>query len=230
MPFVKLDYVKKLMEEKNLPYFKITDGRTLIGKNNDESSPSKAIDSLDEILEMIEDSVVTISLSERPDKDKRAGGNNMNDYVFKVRLQGEGTNGIGSAGINGTVLSLMKENSDLLRKLEMQNRDQVIEGLKKEMQELKEKKNKPDVLDQYLPLLVQSLTGKPFNQPVAVAGHNDGPVNPDVMERLKKIKLQLMRLEKIDSDLVETLTMLADFAEQNPEKYRAFIPMLKAQL
>lgn len=223
MPFVKLEYIYKIIEEKELPYFKVTDGKTLIGKNNDESEPAKAVELLRDIIDMIEDSVISISLSEKNDKEKSRGGSNWDNYNFKVRLkQADSINGTG--GINGTILSLMEKNNELMRTIGEQQKNQVIEGLQRQITELKEDKAKPDVLEKYAPLLFQALSGKPA--PAALAGINDGPVNEAAVDKKEQIRAAVIRLSRIDSNLHDTLTRLADFAEAHPDKYKSFIPLI----
>lgn len=227
MPFIKLEYIYKLIEEKELPYFKVTDGKTLIGKNNEVSEPTKARELLEEILEMIQDSVVCISLSDRSDKERSKGGSNWDNYTFKVRLnQSESIAGTG--GINGTILSLMNSNNELARKFEMLQKEHELNGLKKEIEELKQAKEKPDALEKYAPLLYSALTGHPL--PMAVAGVEDGAVDETVVEKQAKAREAIARLTRIDKNFHNTLLLLAEFAEKHPEKYHAFLPMLKAQI
>ncbi len=229
MPFVKLDYVYKLMEQRELPYFKVTDGKVLIGKNQEESEPAKAVELLQELLEMVEDSIVTVSLGDKTDKERGKGGSNWDNYCFKVRLK---TTQSEAVGINGTILSMMKENADLLRKLELQQKENEMKELRKEIQDIKDEKGKPDMLEKYLPLLAGHFAGKP-----GIAGADDGEVDEEKIQRqrdeanrMKKIKLAVFRLAKVDANLPDTLTMLATFAEKQPEKYKTFIPILKSQL
>jgi hypothetical protein len=66
--------------------------------------------------------------------------------------------------------------------------------------------------------------------PTAVAGADDGPVNETAVEKQEKARAAIARLTRVDKNLHDTLTLLADFAEAHPEKYHAFIPMLKAQI
>ena len=227
MAFVKLSYVYQLMKEKDLPFFKVTDGKVLLGKNNEESEPLKAVELLEELIENIEDSMITVSLSPRSDKAKSKGGGNWDNYVFKVRLRQQEDSINGSHGvINGTVLSMLKENAELLRRLELQSKEHEIAELKKEFQKLKEGQDKPDAWEKYIPVLMQHFSGKP----IAVAGAHDGEVNEPEYDKQTIIRKALIRLDKVDKDLPETLTMLSLFAEKHPEKYKSFIPIIKTQL
>lgn len=215
------------MEDKDLPYFKVTDGKVLISKNNEESEPSKAVELLAEVIEMIEDSIISISLSDKTDKERGKGGSNWDNYNFKVKLkQAEGINGT-AGGINGTILAMMKENGELMRKIELQAKEHELNELKKEIREIKEDKNKPDVWEKYLPLLSAHFGNK---TPIAVAGADDGAVAEAAVDRQQKIRAALVRLSKIDENLADNLTLLANLAEKHPDKYKSFIPIIRSQI
>jgi hypothetical protein len=227
MAFVKIEYVYKLMEEKNLPYFRVMDGKLLIGENDEESEVQKAVDMLQETIEMVEDSMISIVLSDKTRKERGKGGSNWDTYNFKIKLKGAET---ASGGINGTILSMMEKNSTLLRQIEIQQKEHEMEALKKQIAELKDAKEKPDMWERYLPLLATHFTGNK----IAVAGHEDEPIqeveNTMQEDSINKIKRALKILSKVDNDLPNTLMMLATFAQKQPEKYKSFIPIIKTQI
>jgi len=103
------------------------------------------------------------------------------------------------------------------------------------MDELKEAKgglNMDQALNKVFTFISENpgfLTGNPAK--VTAPGLAGPPENetaplPD-QDKQMKMRKALVRLSRVDGDLPETLTALADFAESNPEKYKQYIPILK---
>lgn len=221
---VKKEYILKVMEEQRLPYYAVTDGKDLIGMNDDEPNIDAAVRSLETLLDNVEDGFVVVKLSDASRKDKGAkGGRNYYNFEFKLNLKKPTEAGIGSAGINSTILQLMEQNNNLLRKIEQQQNEQKIKELERAIGEAKEDSGG---IEKWIPLLQSVMSGTK----VGIAGTEAAPIENAQVDKIEKIRAAITRLGRIDKNLPETLTLLAQFAEQKPEQYLSFIPIIKGQL
>lgn len=221
---VKKEYILKVMEEQNLPYYAVTDGKDMIGLNDDEPNIDAAVRSLEMLLDNVEDGFVVVKLSNVSKKDKGAkGGRNYWNFEFKLNLKKQNEAGIGAAGINSTILQLMEANNTLLRKIEQQANEQKIKELERAIGEAKEEGTG---IEKWIPVLTAAMSG----QKVGLAGTGAPAMEPPQVDRIVKIRAAIARLGKVDRNIDDTLTLLADFAEEKPEQYLSFIPIIKSQL
>jgi len=229
MALVKKEFVFKIMEDKDLPYFILTDGRNMIDENQDTGITAEAIRQLEETLEAIEDSTVVIKLSNKNKKDKAKGGKDYENYEYRINLK-QANAGMTGTGINGTVLGMMEKNNELQRRLDLLEKESELKELRREIAEIKAGGN--DQVDKWLPILSSFLTkdtGAAMKQNVGVAGHEEETINESFIEAQKKTRLALIKLAKVDKNLPDTLTLLADFAERKPNEYLALLPVLKTR-
>lgn len=212
------------MEEKELPYFTVTDGRDLIDENQSEGSVDKATELLTILFEEIEDSCVHISLCNKTKKERAKGGKDYVYFQYKVRLRAK-EESIG--GINGTVLSLLEKNNELTRQLLLQGKERELEDLKREIKELKEgKEDDISPMEKMAMQALGSLISHNKQQGVGIAGANDEPIETSKVNAQQRVRAALKRLAAVDNDLPGSLELLADFIEKKPEQ----LPIIKAML
>lgn len=217
------------MAEKCLRFFSVygSDGKSLIFESDDEDSTVDGqVASLNDCMEAIEDGYVTIKLCAISRKARGKGGDKTEKQVYEFRVRAneqasqKNIGGLpGEAGSNMTLLNKIKE---LEIELVKSKHKQELDEIRREIAELKT----ASPVESMLPMLIQGLSGAGWGAPAAAIKGTpingpDGPTSKDlVVEAIK-------RLSAIDKNLHQTLTDLADFAEKNPEKYFAYIPMLK---
>lgn len=217
------DYLFRLIDQERLSYYEVTDGRDVIQDNQECDSPEKAVEELTDLFDNLEDQVVTVKLCDRNKKERAKGGKGHKYREFKVRLKTKQADTMGLAGTS--VIGYLERINELQRQIDNQRLEKEIEALKRK---LEDKKEENPVLEKGLAILSAYLSK---GQPTAIAGHNDPPLptaeteNPAVI-----VKKAISRLAKVDPNLPETLTMLADFAEKKPAEFLAFIPIVKSQL
>jgi hypothetical protein len=223
---VTRDFMFKQMEDNNLPYFQVYGAdRTLISDNMEIADLEESRNMLDEVLNSVMDSSVIVCLSKRTRREMGSGGNVKTGYrEYKIILRAA-TAGVGGIGSQSMVQDLMAENKALNEKLHQKD----IELMRKELQDQIDDLKKEDPMDK---LALQAITGIFGNkeQPMAgvgIAGNANETINEKELARQKKIKAALVRLAKVDPKIDETLTMFADWAEKNPEKYPLLILQMK---
>jgi hypothetical protein len=180
----------------------------------------------------IEDNNVCVVISNKTKKEKSGGGRNYKQFEFKVNLRKteSGIAGLsGSNGMFGLLLAQMKENAELQRKIEIQLKEAEMKELRKEMDELKNGGGSGAV-EKLMPYLDKFFGVQRESHGIASTGHEDETVDESVVDKQKQVREAIIRLAKIDSDLPNTLTLLAMFAEKNPAKYKSFIPMLQSMM
>lgn len=220
---VKLEYLYKIIETEALSYYEVTDGRDVIQENQSCDSPDAAIEELRELFENLEDSTVTVKLCDKNKKDRAKGGKNHKYREYKVRLKSKQSDALGIAG--GSVVQYLERINELQRQIDNNRLEREIEELKRK---LESKKEDNPVLEKGLAILSAYLSK---GQPAALAGHNDPPLPAAEVETpASVVKKAIARLAKVDPNLPETLTMLADFAEKKPAEFLAFIPIVKSQI
>lgn len=220
---INKDYLYRLIEEERLSYYEVTDGRDVIQENQECDSPQKAIEELTDLFENIEDNQVTVKLCDKNKKERAKGGKGHKYREYKIRLKAKQSDPLGIAG--GSVIGYLERINELQRQIDNQKLEREIEELKRK---LESKKEDNPVLEKGLAILSAYLSK---GQPAALAGHNDPPLPAaDVETPAAVVKKAITRLAKVDPNLPETLTMLADFAEKKPAEFLAFIPIVKSQL
>jgi len=222
---VTREFMFQQMVGRKLPYWMVTDGRDTIAENMEEQSVAKSQEMLEEVMSNVLDTFIIVKLSDRTKQERAKGGNTKTDYLeYKIQLRGSPS--MGGIGGNSMVGDLLNEVKQLQQKNHELQITQLTENMKREMKELKEKLESKDPMSEMALKVISGLFDKD-KATVGIAGSEHETVNETEVEKQKKIRAALIRLAKIDKDIANTLTLLADFAENNPEKYHAFIPMLK---
>lgn len=229
MAIVKLEHVYKMMRQNDCPFWRIADSvgmKSVVAENDEEQILENAIELLQTDLENIDDNNVYITISSHTKAQKGKGGRSYKQFDFKVNLhksESAGMAGAGAGGLLPMLLQQMKENSELMRKLELKN--QEVENDKKiAALETQISGAGSTGWEMALPYLDKFLSN---GKPVALAGGEDKDVEDKIFEKQQTIRKALARLAKVDKNLPDTLTALANYAEKNPDKYRSFIPFLK---
>lgn len=229
MATVNKQYVFDLMEKEQLPYFTIRDNAGSprhILQNESEANIAEAVSMMQECFDVLEDNYCHVTLSDRNRVQKGKGGENIN-YQFKVNLMA-GNKAAAIASVRTTNTSDIKyiqEIDALKREIEIMKFNARLEKMQDEMKAMKEGSMVEKLLSN--PQIIQGIGGMfGIKTPVALAGSEDGPVDGAPVEKENKIRSALTKLMKIDSDLPETLSKLADYAETNPAQYFTFKKML----
>ena len=237
MAATNIDQVLKLMEQKQISFFKVSDA---LGKNvsyiqdDEDIAPAEALEELHSYINSLEAGIVTIQLSEKSFKQKNAGGDlKTGNYIFKVRV---GSNVLKTpnniSGITEDYKDLLKQNFELQNKLMLLEHQRKTDEQHRKLEEKIEGLKNNDPLEKYAPLIQMAL-GKMFigatdiapeaaAAVTGIAGTEEAPT-----DNKTKLVGAINRLSKIDKNLAENLEALAIFAEKNPDKYFSFIQMLK---
>lgn len=227
MVTTNINQVLQVMQQKQIAYFKVFDatGKNLCYLQDDEEvTPQEAYNELADVLKNCESGIVTIVLSEKSFKEKGAGNPKGGNYNFRVRVGSNLTPSINGV-MNEDLRNLMNENAELKLKLMLQEQEHKNAENQRKLEEKIEGLKNEDPLEKYAPFL-QPILLKLFAggeiPPTATISGTDQPTDKKTI-----ITQAVNRLMKIDPDFPTNLTLLADFGEKNPEKYKSFIPMLK---
>ena len=210
-------------------------------------SPSDGTDSatcLIELTRILDQSLpgqsILVEYSEISPKKRGQGVGPIRTLSFSVKTGPEisqSIQGIGNNGMNQNIQGLIEENAKLKYDLKEHQLSTEFDNKLKEMEERLSSKN-GSIISQLGELLTspigQIALSKFFGvnpgmeqlpSSVAVAGMETAQPGD---EEKKKIFVSINRLYKIDQNLHNTLTDLADFAEKSPDKFLSFIPLLKS--
>lgn len=222
MAYVNPEYVTKLMQEKDLKFFVVldSDGKSILAdQQNSDITLDKAVSMLKEVFDEITGPYVIVKLRDKSRKQTSAGGDiKTGNYDFKVKLGEAAISGPNAP--NATITGLLNRINALETALVRQEKDFQLKELQRQFDEFKENQKSP-YLEQLMPLLASCLTG---SKPAPIASPGIAGVEDDPKE---KIKEAIKRLAKVDKNIADTLTALADFAERKPEMYMQYIPLLK---
>lgn len=231
MVTTNINAVLTLMQQKQIQFFKIFDatGKNLAYIQDDEEiTPQESYNELSEYLKNLEAGIVTIQFSEKSFKDKNSGGNlKSGNYLFKVRV-GNTLNTPTNNTINGfneDYKDLLKQNYELQNKIMLLEHERKTDEITRKLEEKIEGLKNEDLLEKYAPMLAglfSKLTPTATPTQPVINGLDEKP-----NDKKTQITQAINRLLKVDKNLAENLTLLADFGEKNPEKYHSFIPMLK---
>lgn len=236
MATVSKKYIIDLMLKEKLPYFRVQDTREsvrCIAENDSEDDVDSAIELLEESLGEVEDSYVYISVSTANRAEKGKGGDKLRykNYQFRVNLLNAVRSGSKQASeaapMNGKVLELIKQNNELLRKIERLEDQRRYDDLERQLKEIKNGSPLDKLLNNEK--FINGIFGGEKTT-IGLAGANDGEVNEDAVDRQTRLRKALTRLGKIDNKVDEHIEMLADFAEKDKAKYFQSISMLKTML
>jgi len=239
MNFVNKDYIAELMQSENLYLFTLhgVDGKSILCEQDDEGfKVGEAIQKLDHCLESLEpNQVVYLTLRRTTKKDKSLGGAVRGNYQFKIRTgAAKPINGhtpqIDNSLVNAEILRLMQEKKELELKMADLKAEQKHAELTRQIEEIKN----GSVLEKYAPqilALMQNMFAKNQGATVGVAGLEDTETQTNTEATPKqRITIAINKLMHIDKDFVNTIELLAKFAEQNPQSYLGFLPMLRGQV
>lgn len=218
---------------------KAVNGTPIYTSPPDGLGTEAAIEQLNFILDSSEpNQFVIVEYSSIP-KAKRRGPDSpgqSRNKSFKLRTgpehSGAPVNGIGSVGNIGEIKTLMEENARLQNELNATNLRQEYDAKIRELNDKIESKgnfietllNSP--LGQILAQKLVSVAAPAQPAPVVAVAGTDEPATDAQSTIVKAVN----RLYRIDSNLPQTLTKLADMAEANPDGFRKVtgkIDMLK---
>lgn len=234
MNLVKKEYLYKLIEDKGLlaVYVYGSDAKTLMfDVEGSDITPSQAANELQNFFDdQAQDGIYVVKLSKKSRKEKADGGSTTT-YGFRIQIKEGNTNkAIGAipTEFNNNYKELVEKNIALNTQVVILQQEAIR---KKELDLLNAKidalKNS-DPLEKYAPLIAgffnKGQTVNAAQQLAAVAGPEDAKENK------AKIISAINRLNKIDPNFADTITMLADAAEKDPQKFLSFIPMIKSMM
>ena len=237
---MKVSFVTTVMQKNDLPYWEIfTDSK----KTPDyRQSEKKGVDeSIEELESVLQDFSGTVYLkcSNYPFPHGKGQPEKyiLKEYTLKLNT---GTSSPGIGNIGGDVLRYLERIKDKELEIAQLKFDHHLEAIKRQLDDLKQKKDKENengigdkLLEAMAPSLIENLpsiiSGMTGNKvPVASAPGIAGV--EDAATAKQRTIAALNRLQKIDPNLPDTLTLLADFAEKKPSQYLSFIPIVKSQL
>lgn len=237
MNIVNKDFVFEIMRKCELPFFTVYDAtgqRKLYEQQDETKNYSDAILELDEVIAAQEvGQTICVKISEITKKEKAGGGNVKKGlYEYRIRCGAkQGVGGVKESSIDNSIVSrqvldLMDQlKSKELEIIQLQNKQAIADLEKKWEDRLSE-----SPLDKYMPAIISGLSGlMGQGAPKAAIQGIAGPEVEQPKEDINAIITSAVkRLYKVDKDLPNTLTTLADFAEKDPNKYLSFLPMLKS--
>jgi hypothetical protein len=234
MVTININTVLQIMQQKQISFFKVFD---VTGKNlsyiqdNEEVTPAEAFNELKDYLQNLEPGIVTIIFSEQSFKEKNKGGAAAatKNYTFKARV-GNTTN-LNQPTINGLnedYKELLKQNYELQNKIMLLEHQKHTDEATRKLEEKIEGLKNEDALEKYAPLLTGLFARFMPGAETATAAPAINGLDEEQQPTKKTIITNAInRLLKVDANLAENLTLLADFAEKAPQKYKSFVPMLK---
>ena len=234
MVTTNINTVLQIMQQKQISFFKVFD---VTGKNlsyvqdNEEITPAEAFNELKDYLQNLEPGIITLVFSEASFKEKNKGGAGLatKNFTFKVRV-GNTTNLNQPAinGLNEDYKELLKQNYELQNKIMLLEHQKHTDEATRKLEEKIEGLKNEDPLEKYAPLLTGLFARfMPGTETAAAAPAINGLDEEQQPTKKTIITNAINRLLKVDANLPENLTLLADFAEKAPQKYKSFVPMLK---
>lgn len=219
---IKKEFLFKEIEKEGLFFYSVVEGSNVIAENQSCDSVEQCIEELTEVFESLDESSVIVKLSNKKKSDRSKGGRDHKYREYKVGLRASDSLNSGAGS-----LSMLERIFALQLQLAMRDKDDEKKELERRLKELEEGGNNP-LLEKGINMLAGFLgsQGK-----TVVAGHNDGPLpGADVVSPAERVKSAISRLAKIDPHCVDTLELLADFAEKKPEDYKRFIPVVRGMV
>ena len=223
---VTQDYAFRLMREHDCRFWKLkdSDGKSVLGEQkSDEVGIEESVRKLEDTLAELNGRFVNLEARSRSSKDRGAGGD-LKSGIFDLRVKLDG-NGIGSTAtaspsINPALYDRIAGLEKQLLEVEYKHK---MSDLQRQIDELKE--GNP-MLDQLVPVLSGLFAqGNPGGTAAAQAPALAGPE-----KKQGRVKELLVRLSKVDPNVLETLECLVKFAEANPSQYLGYVNMLKSQV
>jgi hypothetical protein len=242
----------EIISENELPYWELKDSDKgfTVQRQSQTDNIEDSIDKLNTVLNDIKSTKVFIRISNFPFPIRagRVVGRETQSYFIKLEQtkNKEMSDNVGTGAL-AYIVPLMKEIGELKAGLVRAEMESIKSEFQKQIDDLKRQKNKEEVnglmsakeemlmglydtLLPYVPLVASKLGLIPNTQPVHI-NHVETDTAPETEATIKsRIAKACNRLLKIDDDLVNTLELLATYAEQNPDGYKSFIPILKSQI
>jgi hypothetical protein len=240
MALTSLDPIRMEML-KGYPYWQVIINNKTSFVNDDDQQVDSSFESLKDYLSYLDDSFVTIKLSQRTPKEKSEGGVTKNDKSFLVRLNHKTE----EKQIAGYDIGMIKENMELKHEnLNLQNKlDLILKRLdameNTEFEEEEEESQTDSILGMvkpYIPAIIAKFVGPQHtNQPTrSLAGIDNEIETPVTMdeatEKITRAKKAVIKLLKLDADAAERLEKLAILAETKPDTYIMAANMLNSMI
>lgn len=215
---VNKDWLIKKIENDNLPYWKVYDGKELIEQNQTESDSQKSAQELNYLLDDLEGNICRVVISNKSNSEKAKGGRDYLNFEYQVKLSGSKTESSGN-------MALLKEIFDL--KMQIQ-----INELKKEhekaLQALEGKGGSglDKALEKLMPLI--QAYGMRYLQP-GVAGINDAAPTETQLEGptpQERLAASIKILKKADADYIQVIESIALIAASNIAMYKQYKPII----
>lgn len=226
--YVSREFLEKQIKNKDIVAFEIADAsKNLIDETHNELLlQGPLIDRLKETLDSMQGDFCIVRLYYKA-KKKADGGADLqegNHYRYYVDIsQGHKKNRgieIGYAPSVDTKALQSSFQTEMNLRLEIVRLENIIREKDRIIKELEEDEGNPnedkifEMIGHILPHLAKS--SAPINGV-------ENPINGvPVSDRKELLKEAINRMLKIDPKFPENLTKLADFAEKNPLKYKAF--------
>lgn len=235
MSIVKKEYVLDQITRMQLPYYIVKDGNTVLDVQDDDITPEESAEQLNNMLEALDDGIITILLSDKSSSDKARGGR-LRNFSYKVRVRSNGS-------IHGqnTNVQTIPNNSELARlhekvrtlELQLQQKQHEFDlyKLERKFDESKEK----SVFDH--PMAQTAIAGllQMWNKSGIVSTDGTPPINGhehdvhiEQANNVVRLKEATKKLMKLDPNFIDNLCKLAELAEQKPEMYATALNVLKS--
>jgi hypothetical protein len=220
MAYVVADFVKTKQKINDSKFWKVYDqsGKVLIDKCDQDIGLSATQDMLQETLENCMGDFVIVKLYQKQPERREAGVGAETGLTFKVKLDsnpGYNQKSNYSSGIGQPSWMDMMAMSDKMRQIELDKLRMELEADKEEhpmMSALYKAMENPTPILQGIGAMISMIMNK--NQSPAAIGQSANVSGTD-----STIDSLIHKMESVDPDYQNTLSKLADWAKENPEKY-----------
>lgn len=239
---VTLKLVKDTVREYDCIFYDIKDafGKDLIYESQDaKKSTDEICADIDEQLREIDESMVTITISNKP-KSTRSEGVQTGQKVFKYKVRNPHTAAAETARQPERNTSAIAGLQDQIYALQLKAVEKDFERKLEDMERKYSDQKNPLIdaflskLDTLLPLIMNGIGGT-NKTTVGIAGHADAPPAPPTAEDEARraagmrIRAALSKLATVEEDVPGTIELIAKFATTKPEHYKSFKPILEQQ-
>jgi hypothetical protein len=222
------EFVIRKMRESRFPFFTVkdSDNKSIIWDQQDpDVSEAKAVEQLEEVLNEAQGSFLFVSIKGKTKAQLGSGGNTKGaeskGLEYKVKIDGQ-MNGV--SGNRTDSSEHYKTIAGLEHKLLEMQYNQKYEALERKIEDLKKEDNNPMMEKAFQMLLPHLMPGAGAALPAPALA---GPPTDQGNSEQERLRAALRRLSAVDPHFVDTLCYLADFAENKPDIYASYIPMLK---
>lgn len=218
---VSKETIYRKMEELDLPYYQVFDGKQKVDENQTDENTENAIQDLRTILDDLEGNSVTVKVSNRNSAEKAKGGRGYEHYEYTVKLTATRTEANGN-------ISLLKELYELKNQMQI---DRLTNEFEKKLAEAT-KKDKDSPADRalvaLLPAIQKAFLGQ--NTP-GIAGIGEEVKEANLKgASVKEIRTAIIKslMTSDPTEYLEVLAAIATIAEKKPTEYATYKPMLIA--